>query len=459
MTKKDKIIEQQAALIKQLTETNKQYEMIIKALTERVAELERRLELNSSNSSKPPSTDVFNKPTVVTLRERGVNKFGGQIGHKGNNLKQVANPEKTENYALDVCEYCQASLSDEPLENIITRQEIDVEVRRHATEHRAEVKICKCCKRKNIAKFPKHVKAPVQYGQNLQAFVVYLSHQFVAKDRLSKTFADLFGIPLSDTTIMNIEKNCAKNLVSFHNHVYEYLKKALLKHLDETGFRVMGKLYWLHVLSNIIATYYCVNKKRGFLHEGVEGITIHDHWKSYFKMVGVEHGLCNAHHLRELKGLHQFENESWAKKMMQLLLLMSRLENPSDAIKARCENLYDSCVQEGLEFHESQDPLSKRKKRKGYNLAIRLRDYKNETLRFFRDAKTPFTNNQAEQDVRNMKTKQKVSGGFRTDDGAKDFAIVRSYISTMGKLGVNLFDALIDAVRDTVCLPTFGVAW
>ena len=226
------------------------------------------------------------------------------------------------------------------------------------------------------------------------------------------------------------------------------MKNADVKHLDETGFRIGKKTQWLHVISNPLATHYRAREKRGDLLEDLKGILVHDHWKPYFQVKGVLHSLCNAHHLRELKALEDFEKEPWSFKMSRLLRLASRLKDPPIS---RIFELYDRIVIEGLTFHEQQPPLGKlhKKRRKGHNLVLRLRDFKDCVLRFLEIQDVPFTNNQAEQDIRMMKVKQKISGGFRTFQGAETFCTIRGFLSTCRKQGLNLFQSLSSTITNS----------
>ena len=241
------------------------------------------------------------------------------------------------------------------------------------------------------------------------------------------------------------------------------MKAAPVKHLDETGFRVGGRTQWLHIAATALLTFYRVSAKRGSLLAGVTGIVVHDHWKPYFTMPGVLHALCNAHHLRELQALIEIEKEAWARQMQSLLRRAchaANLERERDSplrpsLIERFRRCYDAITAEGIAFHEAQPPLApapskggaKRRGRKprriGHNLILRLHTRKEDTLRFLTDLAVPFTNNQAEQDGRMAKLKQKISGGFRSEQGAHDFAVVRSFISTAKKQGWNVIQALM----------------
>jgi transposase len=297
---------------------------------------------------------------------------------------------------------------------------------------------------------PKHLKAPMQYSAKVHAIGVYLGQQFIPKDRTSAVFKDLFDIEISDTTLMKFDAECAEKLVPFNEAALEAIKKAAIKHMDESGIRIMKKTEWVHVISTALLTHYRIDPKRGSLLEGIIGKIIHDHWKPYFTLEDVLHALCNAHHLRELKALIEIEKELWAKEMFELLKNAARLENPTEEQQQAISDQYDQIVVKGLAYHVGLGPLKPNsvKKRIGHNLLIRLRDFKTETLRFLYDSEVPFTNNLAERDIRLVKLKQKVSGGFRTHVGAEIFVSIRSLVSTVQKQGKSIFQYLIDIFND-----------
>lgn len=437
MEEKDKEIAALKEVIRLQAET-------ILMLQGRIAALERRLGLNSGNSSNPPSSDgLRKKPTPKSLRPQGDKPSGGQPGHKGSTLEQVTHPTSVVLAKVEVCESCGKSLRTRVLSRVVKRQVFDIPAPKVAVvEHQAEVKACSCGHH-TMAPFPKGVTAPVQYGSRMKALAVYLSiQQLIPEDRLQQTFADLFALPVSTATLVTLNEDCATQVAAGQEAVLNSLKSAPVKHLDETGFRMGGKTQWLHVISTDQATHYRVSPKRGDLLEGLSGVIVHDHWKPYFMLENVKHALCNAHHLRELKALEEIEKEPWAFKMSQLLRLLPRLKDPP---LERVMKLYDTYVKAGLAFHTFQPPLSERKKRTGHNLLLRLQNYKDAVLRFLTTPGVPFTNNQAEQDIRMMKVKQKISGGFRTTQGANTFCILRGFLSTQRKQGRNLFHAIQNA--------------
>jgi transposase len=439
---------------------------LVGALRAHIAELERRLGLNSSNSGKPPSSDGLKKPArVSSLRERSGKKPGGQKGHKGETLRQVTDPNQVVNHYPPACSMCGVGLDPETSVGHSTRQVFDLPQPQPlvVTEHRAHDCQCPACGAKTRAPFPDGVNAPVQYGARITAFVIYLLHyQLLPENRLAALMADLFGVKVAAATIARMSRTCAQRLRGFAATVRDLVAGAPVKHMDETGFRIGGKTQWLHVASTALLTFYRVCAKRGSLLANVAGIVVHDHWKPYYTMQGVLHALCNAHHLRELKALVEIEKEEWARKMQRLLRRACHVTNrarergiPMKPRLIECfERHYDTIIAEGLLFHEAQAPLvgtvikggSKRRgrtpRRTGHNLLLRLATRKEDTLRFLHDATVPFTNNQAERDGRMMKLRQKISGGFRSLEGAMDFALIRSFFSTARKQDWNIIDAL-----------------
>ena len=439
---------------------------LVAALRAHIAELERRLGLNSSNSGKPPSSDGLKKPArVSSLRERSGKKPGGQKGHKGETLRQVTDPNEVVNHYPPACSMCGVGLDPKTSVGHSARQVFDLPQPQPlvVTEHRAHDCECTTCGAKTRALFPDGVNAPVQYGARITAFVIYLLHyQLLPENRLATLMVDLFGVKVATATIARMSRACAERLHGFVETVRDLVAGAPVKHMDETGFRIGGKTQWLHVASTALVTFYRVCAKRGSLLANVVGIVVHDHWKPYYTIEGVLHALCNAHHLRELKALVEIEKEEWARKMQRLLRRACHITNrarergvPLRPRLIECfERRYDAILAEGLAFHETQLPLvravikagGKRRgrapRRTGHNLLLRLAKHKEDTLRFLRDPTVPFTNNQAERDGRMMKLRQKISGGFRSLQGAMDFALIRSFVSTARKQGWNIIDAL-----------------
>ena len=438
---------------------------LVASLTSRVAALERQLGQNSTNSGKPPSSDGLKKPPrTQSLREPSGKQSGGQSGHPGKTLRQVENPDAAINHFPETCAGCGTALAAAATTGFIARQVFDLPQPRPmpVTEHRAHLCRCASCGQQTRAAFPAGVTAPVQYGPRIEAFVLYLLHyQLLPEKRLAVLMADLFGVELTTATIARISQDAAQRLQGFAEAVRDHVAVAPVKHMDETGLRIGGKTQWLHIASTVLLTFYRTSPKRGSLLSSVSGIVVHDHWKPYYTLTGVLHALCNAHHLRELQALVEIEKEGWALKMQRLLRRACHAVNlarSSDTVInprliALIERRYATILAEGFTYHEAQAPLisaaekarrrGRQPHRVGHNLLLRLRDRQSDVLRFLTDPNVPFTNNLAEQDGRMMKLRQKISGGFRSLDGATDFAIIRTLISTARKRGWNLLNALI----------------
>lgn len=449
-------------LIEKLQAIFVRQDKLIKELSERTAELERRLGLNSTNSSKPPSSDGFKKPPrVQSLREKSGRKPGGQFGHKGATLMQVEAPDLIEQHKITCCPECKMDLKNVPVASISKRQVFEVpEIKRVVTEHQFEVKFCPGCHKK--VEFPKDdfAKAPAQYGNRAMSIMSYLNaHHLVPEERVTQVMQDVFQLPISVATVESSMRTCSKNVESVVEKIEEKLKKAPVKCTDETSVRIDKKINWVHTLSNENFTHYRVSEKRGDIAKELTGVVTHDHFAPYYAQLGedVEHSLCNAHHLRELKAVSEIDKEPWARRMIRLLLFgySTTQQNPQSITSewlVRYKKLYFKIICEGLEYHDKLGPLKKPargriKRRTGHNLLLRLKDCSDDTLRFLFDPNVPFTNNNAEQALRMVKVKQKTSGCFRTRDGAESFLNVRSYTSTAQKQGVNVFDAINSAFK------------
>jgi transposase len=440
----------------------------IAALTARVAELERRLGLDSSNSSKPPSSDGFKKPARVrSLREPSGKPPGGQKGHPGETLRQAQTPDVIIDHYPQACGRCGVALTTAMATGHGTRQVFDLPepCPLVVTEHRAHVCCCPACGAQTKAAFPAAVVAPVQYGPRISAVVVYLLHgHFLPEDRLAELMRDLFGVSLVPATVARMSRSCAQRLQSFFQAVCDHVLGAKVKHLDETGFRIGGRTQWLHIASTALLTIYRVCPRRGTVWDDVIGLAVHDHWKPYYTMEGVRHALCNAHHLRELKALVEIDKEDWARRMQILLRRACHAVNlarqkgrPLDpGLVALIERRYDAIVAQGLAFHHKLPALRHaqrrgwKPRRVGHNLLLRLEQRRDDVLRFLHDPNVPFTNNQAEGDARMMKLRQKISGGFRAQTSANDFAAIRSVLSTAKKQGWNILHTLMQEPADLI---------
>ncbi len=424
--------------------TKSMFEILILVITL----LANRLNLNSTNSSKPPSSDPNRKRRV---RKKTGNKAGGQNNHVGTTLKKIDNPDKVEVIKIDrrklpVGQYRQVGFE--------TRQVFDIDISRVVTEYQAQILEDEKGHR-FVASFPKGVTKAAQYGAGIKVHSVYMSQfQLIPYNRIQDYFTDQLQIPVSEGTIFNFNKEAFKLLADFEIRAQNNLASAKLAHADETGINVGGKGHWLHGLSNDLWTLYCPHKKRGseaMNDMGVlprfKGILCHDHWKPYFKY-NCTHALCNAHHLRELERAWEQDGQKWAQQMKRLLETINcKVIDAGGALDAKKSQKYRQIYRNLIKKAEIECPEPTRPKTKGKrgrikktksrNLLERLRDFENEVLRFMDLYYVPFTNNLSENDIRMTKVQQKISGCFRSMEGAQIFCRVRGYLSTCRKQGVS----------------------
>ena len=441
----------------------------LEPLEKRVKELEAQLAQNSQNSHKPPSTDGLSKPSPKSLRTPSGRKPGGQLGHPGQTLQRVKNPDHILIHGLEVCPQCHGrGLGKERVLDYASRQVFDVPERPLAvTEHRAEIKCCPHCAQEVRAKFPAGVSAAVQYGPRFQSLMVYLNQQqLLPYDRLAQLCEDLFGQPLSAGTLAAANERAYEKLTPFAQALVNQVPQAPVVHLDESGLRVQGALHWLHVASTQELTFYGVHSRRGTEAMDAFGIigacrqwVVHDHWKPYFAYPECLHALCNQHLLRELKFLWEEHHEVWAQQLSHLLLEFHRQRQMHGLFDERqfkgALKRYRRIVRRGRYGHPQLAPGQGRcAQSKAANLLDRLEQFDLSVLAFLFDERVPFTNNQGEQDIRMIKVRQKISGCFRTLRGAQIFCRIRSYLSTCRKQGRNLWEAIQMAVVGRPFIPS-----
>jgi transposase len=440
-----------------------------------IQSLRDQLAKNSQNSSKPPSSDGLKKPKTRSLRRSGERPNGGQPGHKGDTLKMVADPDYTEVYSVDCCPQCQLDLTTVETDGYEKRQVFDVPpVRIEVTEHQVEIKHCPGCGQQVKGVFPPDVTQPTQYGPRLKAQASYLNnYHFIPLARTEELLSDFYGQSPSEAVIIEANNLLVEQTESSRVCIKQQLIEAPVANFDESGMRVEGKTHWLHVASTPDLTLYHVHPKRGqdgMMAGGIlpnfQGKAVHDHWAAYQKFEDCQHSFCNAHHLRELQFVWEQYQQPWADEMAQLLLdIKAEVEaTPPPAMSLPPERLayyetrYDQLINQGLAANPPPEvpPPKKRgrpKQSPPKNLLDRLQKHKTGVLAFMYDFNVPFDNNQAERDVRMVKVKQKVSGTFRTQQGADNFCAIRSYISTVRKQGHNVIDAMYNALVGQPIMP------
>jgi len=447
-------------------------EFQIAVLEARIRQLEGQINTNSKNSGKPPSSDGLAKPQ--SLRK----KSGGQKGHPGHTLEMTAHPDKIVTHTVEQCQHCGTSLANRPVESVERRQVFDIPpLKPEVTEHQVEHKSCPECHARNKASFPEGITQPVQYGPEIKALAVYLNQgHFIPYDRVEEILRDLFGQSFSEGSLFAANQACYEATEGVEQIIKQQIINSPVINCDETGARVEGKTRWLHTAGNQYLTYYGIHPKRGSIAMddlGIlpfyKGIAKHDGLSSYFKYIDCLHSLCNVHHLRELVWVIENEHQIWAGQMKELLLeILAAVDDAKDNSKTCLgleqlidfETRYSSAI--ALGYHENpcfevwprpKNERGRPKRTKARNLLERLDRHRIETLNFMYDFRIPFGNNQAEQDIRMAKVQQKVSGGFRSFQGAGIFCRIRGYISTVRKNSVPVLGAIRDALLGNPFVP------
>ncbi len=457
----------------------KQVKEIIIFLLTTVKEQAEIISKNSHNSSKPPSSDGPGKPkrstdAISKRKNTRKRKSGGQKGHKGHHLKMVENPDEIKNILVEKCEHCNHNLEDTKATSYRRRQLLKLpKIKITVLEYRAEEKTCSCCGKKTKAKFPDNIKAPTQYGNNFKSFINYIkNYQLIPDNRVVEFVQDVFNHKISEGTIHNMTKALAGKLEKPVSQIKEMLQKSKVIGNDESGIRINGDNYWLQNTSTDFLTYYDIHKKRG--KEAMDaigilpffmGTVVHDFYGSYFQY-DFMHGLCNAHIIRELIFSLEERSQDWAGKMIDFLLdLKEEVESKKEKGKTelsnirlkRLENKYFKILDIGFEINPFKAKDSKKRGRpkqtKERNLLTRMANHQEEILAFAYNFDVPFDNNLSERDIRMIKLKQKISGCFRSFEGAKLFCTIRSYISTARKNRINILDAFNNAFENQAFVP------
>lgn len=454
--------------------SHEQKDILILTLLARLEALESKVNKNSSNSSKPPSSDGLAKKTS-SLRESSGKAPGGQAGRKGSTLKQALQPTERIDHPLPGhCERCQHEL---PLQDALVaerRQVFDVPVATFdVVEHRTLSVRCQCGQLHTSA-FPARVTEPVQYGPNVRALAVHLTQgQMLPYARAAELIRDVYGLAISPGTLVAWVGEARTALQGTADLIAQYLRDAALVNADESGLRVAGQLHWLHIAANDTLTWYGLHAKRGMeaitahgILSNRSGVLVHDCWAPYWKLDDAKHALCNAHLLRELLYVKELTGHQWPQAMTDFLLSANQLcwaarrsgTRFSEADIVAFRTLYDAIVGDGEALHpEVELPIwqgGRAKQSVPCNLLRRFRKHADAILLFIRDLAVPFTNNVAERAVRMPKVKQKISGCFRTVEGADNFCVIRSCLDTLRKQGHAMLEVLQRAFAGNPIQPS-----
>ena len=427
---------------------------------------------NSRNSSRPPSTDKPERPKPKSLRKKSGRKPGGQAGHTGKTLQFSDSPKNTQIHPLLECE-CGEDLSQEPATDFQRRQVFDLpSLELECTEHRAETKECPCCHRTCTAAFPADIKAPVQYGKNFRSLLSYLyDAQEGASLRVSQMCQQMFGYGVSEATIQTARQEQYDALEPFEKRLVEILPLEPILHADETGVPINKVKHWLHVICTPLLTFFGIHLGRG--KEAIEAMGIipkftgwlmTDFLPAYLAFDNCFHTFCKSHLMRELVFLFEQHQQSWAKDLHNLFLEMLKFVKDQKARAAPptkndfkdWQRQYRKILRAGRNANPltpDQKAQKRPKQTKEQNLLDRLENYEDCILAFLWELDLPFTNNEAERAFRMMKVRLKISGCFRTLDGARRHARIRSYISTIRKHGLPVLEYLRRALDGHPFLP------
>lgn len=445
----------------------------LRALEETIQILEARLAQNSKNSSKPPSSDPPDKKLKpMSLRSKTDKKPGGQTGHKGTTLRQVNQPDHTQDHRPQTCPNCQADLQEQPSIGYTPRQVFEMpDPKIVVVEHRSHQVICPCCNKRAQAAFPEGVNQPAAYGPRLLGFASYLHAQhLIPFARCAQIVTEVTGAVFSPGSLHTALKLTYERLEDFEEQVKEALSQAPILHVDETSGRVAGKRYWFHVRCTDRLTYLFCHARRGkeALTDltGYEGRLVSDFFSNYVTLTCL-HQFCMAHVCRELVGVFEQTGQPWAMSLKEHL----------EACNAACHRArsrgnpklwnaralaaeFDELVSEGRRANPAATPVAGKRTRRSKARALvdRLGEYRHDCLGFLFNLRVPFTNNQAERDLRMLKVKGKISGGFRRLEGALWFCRTRSYLQTCAKQGLSLLNCLRSVFAGETILPAFQYA-
>jgi transposase len=474
MMTRDEILAVYAAGPEAVVSLVEQFQQALAALTARVQDLENRLNKDSHNSHKPPSSDGLARgKRPQSLRGQSGKPSGGQPGHPGQTLRPVEKPDERQVHAPSTCAHCGSALEAVAPCATERRQVFDLPpLSLVVTEHEAQTKRCPHCQQCTSGAFPAGVTQPTQYGPAVLALSVYLqTYQLLPFARTQELLQDLFGASPCQGTLARALAAASERLAPVEKEIRQAIHQAAVVHFDETGIRAEAHLRWLHTASSEQLTFYAVHPKRGRealdalgVLPGFRGVSMHDAYASYL-CYPARHALCNAHLLRELIALEEQTHQRWTTALIQLLREMkTEVETARAAGEEALEptllsalrSRYEALLAEGRRLNPPLPhtrKVGRRKQSPAQNLLDRLEKHAEAVLAFLYDFAVPFDNNLAERDLRMMKVQQKISGGFRSAEGAVTFCRIRGYISTLRKQGLHVLSALQSVFLGSPLMP------
>ena len=405
---------------------------------------------NSGNSHTPPSKDENRIKKNQSLRKPTNLKIGGQPGHEGKTLECRSVVDEVVKHSVDFCNSCGNDLTATAETFVSSRQVLDIlPIVLQCTEHQVYKKVCSCGHHMQ-GSFPTYANAAIQYGPNTEALVGYLhTRQYLPYQRMKEFLQDVMKLPISTGGINNILQRLAGKAQPVYEQIKQRIEQATVVGADETSMNINGKLNWIWAWQNETLTYLVASANRGFktieqtFAKGLpKAVLNHDRYAAHFKMEASHHQICTAHLLRDFNYLHELYQLkcSWAKDFKQLLLdaiLLKKQLSVADYYQPHPpRNELFSRLNSLLHYAINADC------KKAIALQKKLLSQQDSILYFLLQPNVPPDNNGSERAIRNVKVKQKISGQYKSMDGANIFAVLRSVIDTAMKSGQNALNAL-----------------
>lgn len=426
----------------------------VEELTQEVAELKHRLSKyenpkNSNNSSIPPSKDE-NRPRRKSLREKSDRKVGGQKGREGKTLKMVETPDIIKTHMPEFCNCCGNDISNNSFEFVGKRQIFDIpEINVKVTEHQVFKKKCKCG-HETTSDFPFEANAPVSYGNNIESLIGYFhARQYIPFKRMQEIFRDIFNTPISEGGIHYL----LNKLVEKSQPAYDLIKQKLVSNkkyaigADETGMKVAGNKHWAWTWQNEEATFITITDNRAqrsitetFKDGFKNSVLVHDCWASHFNTKALSHQVCTAHLLRDMNYLTELYNHKWSKVCKMIFQSALKLKKQMSKSDYYIHSPERTNIEDRLDWLLNYQLSDKNKELMTFQK--RLRKHREYLFTFLYNHNVPPDNNASERAIRNIKVKQKISGQFKSTDGAFGFAVLRSITDTVMKNNLGVLDSL-----------------